>query len=41
VDCILAEDVLKKAVDDFPVEQGSRKADIRISSQVIPSFNGK
>ena len=42
---ILAEYVLclqfKNAVDNFPVEQGSWKADIRSSSQEIPSFNGK
>ena len=49
VDCsvviILAEYVLclqfKNAVDNFPLEQGSWKADIRSSSQEIPSFNGK
>jgi len=49
VDCsvviILAEYVLclrfKNAVDNFPVVQGSWKADIRSSSQEIPSFNGK
>ena len=49
VDCsvviILAEYVLclqfKNAVDNFPMEQGSWKADIRLSSQEIPSCNGK
>ena len=33
--------VQKKAVDNFPVEQGSWKADIHSSSQEIPSLNGK
>jgi hypothetical protein len=33
--------VQKKAVDNFPVEQVSWKADIRSSSQEISSFNGK
>ena len=31
----------KKVIDDIPVEQGSWKADIRLSSQEIPNFNGK
>jgi len=33
--------VQKKAVDNFVVAQGSWKADIRSSSQEVPSFNGK
>jgi len=42
---IMAEYVMclqfkKKAVDNFPVEQGSWKADIHSSSQEVPSFNG-
>ena len=50
VDCSvmisLAEYVLclqlkKKAVDNFPVEQGPWKAEIHSSSQEIPSFNEK
>jgi len=32
--------VQNKAVVNFPVEQGSWKADIHSSSQEIPSFNG-
>jgi len=33
--------VQKKAVDNFPVEQGSSKADIHSSSQETPCFSGK
>ena len=33
--------VQKKAVCNFPVEQGSWKADIHSSSQETPSFSGK
>ena len=33
--------VQKKAVDNFPVEQGSWNVDIHSSSEETPSFSGK